>query len=73
VIIRPDVWRLFASRSLFYGIALFLSLDALLTLTNEMDAFFGGALIARLGFALAVGVVVTTVFSLFDIRGRVKY
>ncbi len=73
VIIRPDVWRLFASRSLFYGIALFLSLDALLTLTNEMDSFFGGSLIARLGFSLAVGVVVTIVFSLFDIRGRVKY
>jgi hypothetical protein len=38
-----------------------------------MDTLFGGSLIARLGFSLAVGVVVTMVFSLFDIRGRVKY
>lgn len=73
VLVRPSVSRLFAGRLLYYGIALFLSMDALLALVQEISSTSGIPRVVGLCVALLVAAIATFLFCIFDIRGRVQF
>jgi gamma-glutamylcyclotransferase len=73
VIVSASISKLFASRLLYYGITLFLSMVAISPLVQEVLSVFGISQIVGLGIALLLSTVITLMFCLFDIRGKIQY
>lgn len=73
VIVSPDIGKLFRSRLLYYGIALFLGITALSPVVQEIMSSWGLSRIVSFGGTLLLASALTLVLCLFDIRGRVQY
>lgn len=73
VVVSADIWKLFTSRLLYYGITLFLSMVALSPVVQEVMSISGVSRIAGFGITLLLSTVITLVLCLFDIRGKVQY
>lgn len=73
VIVSPDIGKLFRSRLLYYGIALFLGITALSPVVQEVMSSWGLSRIVSFGGTLLLALALTLVLCLFDIRGRVQY
>lgn len=73
VVVRPSVSRLIAGRALYYGIALFLSMDGVLALIQQIEPLLGISRVVSLCLAVLIAVLATLVFCIADIRGRVQY
>jgi hypothetical protein len=63
VLVTADVWRLFLSRSVFYGGTLLLSLIALQPLADALGSVL----------AVFVAVAVALAVTLFDLRSRIQF
>jgi hypothetical protein len=61
----------FLSRSIFYGITVFLGIDAFAFLLDHFFHHFGGWLLALVSVVAAF--VATGILSFFDLRGRLRY
>lgn len=70
IVISANVWRLFASRLLYYGITLFLGMVALTPLVQEI---IGLSQKSSFAMALLFSVVITILLCIFDVRGKVQY
>ena len=73
VIVSPDLGRLFTSRLLYYGATVFLAVVALWPVVQEGVQTLGGTDAVALALTAIVSIGLTSVFALFDLRGRVRY
>lgn len=69
-VISANVWRLFTSRLLYYGIILFLGLAALTPIVREI---LGKLNKVGIALALLISAALTLLLCIFDVRGRVQY
>ena len=69
-IVSANVWKMFSSRFLYYGITLFLGMVAITPLVQEIVG-----LPRKSGFALSVlfSISITLFLCIFDVRGKVQY
>ena len=73
VIVGPDLGSLFSGRLLFYGATVFLAGAALWPLVEEGTRLLNGSKSVALGVTVALAFGLTAIFTVFDIRGRVRY
>ena len=73
VTISADIWRLFTSRLLYYGITLFLSMVALSSAVQEVISIWRIPPTVGFGITLLLSTLITLLLCLFDIRGKVQY
>lgn len=71
ILVRPALWQAFLSRSIFYGITVFLGIGAISFLLDHIFHHLGGWLLAVV--SLVVALVATWILSLIDLRGRLRY
>jgi hypothetical protein len=73
VIVAADVGRLFSGRLLFYGATVFLAGAALWPLVEVATRRLGWSATIALVLTVVLSLGLTAVFTVFDIRGRVRY
>lgn len=73
VTVSANIWRLFKSRLLYYGITLFLGMVALSPVVQELISVRGIPRMIGFGVVLLLAMVVTLVLCIFDMRGKVQY
>jgi gamma-glutamylcyclotransferase (GGCT)/AIG2-like uncharacterized protein YtfP len=73
VIVSADVGRLFSGRLLFYGATVLLSGTALWPLVEVATRRLGWSATVALVLTVVLSLGLTAVFTVFDIRGRVRY
>lgn len=71
ILVRPALRQAFLSRSIFYGITVFLGIDAISFLLDHIFPRLDEWLLAVV--SLIVALVATGILSLLDLRGRLRY
>lgn len=71
VIIKPSIRRLMMSRSLLYGVMLFLSIDAIILLFSEIGQIFNLNNSFQLGISIFIAVIIVIILCITDIRGKI--
>jgi AIG2-like family len=71
ILVRPALRQAFLGRSIFYGITVFVGIDAFAFLLDHFFDHLGGWLLALVSVVAAF--VVTGILSFFDLRGRLRY
>lgn len=70
IVVSADPWKMFTSRLLYYGVTLFLGVNAL---APVIQAAFNLSGALSFGLTLFLSAMITLVLSVFDIRGKIQY
>lgn len=74
-VISVDIWRLFASRLLYYGVALFLAIAALSSMVQDIISVLSPGISRATAsiVTLCIAAVSVLVLCVIDIRSKVQY